>query len=178
MMNGRVYTLDCFVSSGFYPGFHRNCDCHLERVPDETAESDRDIFGSYLPAYLGRFGSLFSTTWAPYDVRGLDEVMRLTPPGGTMADFYAAKRAGQAGAAQWPPGGLLEKVISFFIFLKSPAWGEENPVLKGFQAVKIFESINGAMTSEWGLHLKPPPLRADTPDQSYYFPGQSVGPVY
>lgn len=60
MMDGRVYQLEVYDVSGVYPGFHEGCDCYLKRVPNDTLESDLDIFGSALSL---RNNSWFEALW-------------------------------------------------------------------------------------------------------------------
>lgn len=159
MMRGRVYTLDFFVSTGFYPGFHEHCDCQLWPVPDDTPESDREDFGSYVNTYLGFFGSLFSKTWRPYNLFILDEFMRATPEGGTIKDALSAFNSDSKGS------GYI-KNLGWFHALRDPA-------VKLWQSVKIYESINGYFTSEEGLQLRPRPLRPYFPYSTYKIPNFS-----
>jgi len=162
-MRGRVYILDVFVSTGFYPGFHPHCDCALKRVSDDTPESDRDIFGSNINTYLGIYGSLISKTWKPYNLLILDEFMRATPRGGTISDALAAFKA-----VSISDGSLLPSLFPSLNF-KGLSDGTDEDAQPHLPTVRLYKSINGDYTSEWGLHPSPSSIRPITPEQSYHY---------
>ena len=50
-MRGQVHTLDFWMNSGIWPGFHPNCDCTMQQVEEWVPVSDPDIFGTAIPLF-------------------------------------------------------------------------------------------------------------------------------
>ena len=96
MMEGRVYELDVFITSGVYPGFHQGCDCYLKQVSIETPQSDLDIFGSglnmrnnaWIEALWGK-GDL----WLPGYITNSRQILQFAQPGMTAGEALKAYNA-------------------------------------------------------------------------------------
>lgn len=168
-LRGRVYTLDLFVSAGFYPGFHENCDCTLEPMPDDAVMSDRDLLGSSMTTYLGIFEALFSNTWQPYNAfSAIEDYFNSKKDNGFIFDYPNLKSQSWAGSARYRSAHPHIQSKSIFNLL-SMFFGRTSPDVRVWHAVKLYESINGSFTSESGLHLRPYFPRPITPHQSYVF---------
>jgi len=103
-MRGRVYTMDTFYSSGFYPGFHHGCDCYLTPVGDDVPISNLDIFGDSLNLmandirwFFGLFN--YDPDWKPYNAFFTELITEEAKAGGTLRDIMRRlKRKIKSGA--------------------------------------------------------------------------------
>lgn len=178
-LNGRVHTLDTWVSSGFYPGFHPNCDCYLQHMDSDTRESDPDIFGSNLQLYTSKWGSFFSGQWKTLAWFLTDEFMRASDPGATISDAFSRLRAGgiDDGIAPYPYLGSWYRWQpsargTASLFGRSTGWfySLRFPANRVWLFVNMFESITGRYTSQWGLHPRPERIEPEDPVVSYSNP--------
>ena len=176
-MRGRVYPLDVFVSSGFYPGFHNHCDCSLRRVDPETPDSPMDLFPDYFVTNLGMFGSFINRGWKNYNVFILDEFMRATKNGETINDAIARFKAGDLDDGSILPypkwKSILESLGMYGWFVQMR---DMDSRLKVY--VNMFEGITGDYSGPSGITPKPEVLRPVLPDQSYYYPHVPSGDIY
>lgn len=173
-MRGRVYTGDYFAASGLWPGFHDNCDCSLIKVSDDTPISPMDLFPDYLVPFLGLSGSLFPSGWKPYNVFLLDEFMRATPDGGTIADAIAAFKAGTVNDGSILAYPRWRKLIESLGWL---AWITlmRDPDARLKYTMNIHQGVKDNIFSSWSLGPSVPFVRPVSPSQSYYFPRGARG---
>ena len=97
-MDGRIYTLDTYATSGVYPGFHKGCDCYAVEVPQDTELSDLDIFGSALNmrnnSWLNVLFGQWENIWLPGYFTNAQTILSNAKPGMTAAE--ALKIANEA----------------------------------------------------------------------------------
>ena len=187
-MRGRVYRGDYFAASGIWPGFHDFCDCSLIRVPDDTPMSPMDLFPSYLTPLLGialhvpegwkpqDLNALFPGGWVPYNVFLLDEFMRATPDGGTIADAIAAFKAGSIN------DGSILAYPKWRSLIESLGWKSWITLMRDSDArfkytLDIYQGVSDNVFSAWSLHPGPPFVRPVSPSQSYYYPRGARGMI-
>lgn len=188
-MRGRVYRGDYFAASGIWPGFHDNCDCSLHKVPDDTPISPMDIFPSYMAPLLGmayspgervkypqEFNSLFPGGWVPYNVFLLDEFMRATPDGGTIADAIAIFKAGSLNDSSilaYPKWRSLINSIGWKSWINLM----RDPIARLKYTMDIYQGVDDNIFSAWSLHPGPRYVRPVSPAQSYYYPRGARGMI-
>ncbi len=187
-MRGRVYRGDYFAGSGLWPGFHEWCDCSLIRVPDDTPISPMDIFPRYMTPLLGMelnvpegwkpqdFNSLFPGGWVSYNVFLLDEFMRATPDGGTVADAIAAFKAGSVSDGSilaYPKWQGLLKSLGYYSWIT--LMRDSDARLK--YTMELYQGVDNNFFSAWSLHPGPRYVRPVLPSQSYYYPRGARGMI-
>jgi len=93
-LDGRVYKMDRWFSSGLMPGFHLNCDCYLKLVGkiegpgSDIPESDLDIFGDMNLYGDNIFGGLLDPSWQPYNVLFTDQITGLAEQGYSLQEAF------------------------------------------------------------------------------------------
>lgn len=90
-MRGRVYTMDVFYSTGFYPGFHLHCNCTLSPVGDDVPMSNLDIFGDSLNLLANDTRWLFGLfnydpDFKPYNAFFTELIANEAKKGGTLQE--------------------------------------------------------------------------------------------
>ena len=91
-MRGRVYTMDTFMATGFFPGFHLHCNCYLTPVDDDVPVSNLDIFGDSLNLmandkrwFFGLFN--YDPDFKPYNAWITDLINQEAAKGGTLREI-------------------------------------------------------------------------------------------
>ncbi|MHB8806711.1 MAG: hypothetical protein ACYC59_03935 [Anaerolineaceae bacterium] len=91
LMRGRVYALIVWWDT-VVPGFHPNCDCRLESVPDDTPESSLDLFG--VEPWIDRLNVNTYTRWwikrlMPWDITEVTALTKAYQETGNWKDAFA-----------------------------------------------------------------------------------------
>jgi len=94
-MHGRVYALIVWWDT-VMPGFHPHCDCRLEPVADDTAESSLDIWG--VDPWIERLNVNTFTRWwikrlMPWDVAEVTTLSEAFQETGNWKDAFAKVKA-------------------------------------------------------------------------------------
>jgi hypothetical protein len=157
-------------------------------MPDDTPISPMDIFPEYLSPFLGMawkvpegvypqdFNALFPGGWIPYNVFLLDEFMRATPDGGTIADAIAAFKAGSVN------DGSILAYPKWRSLIESIGWKAWITLMRDTEArvkytVDIYQGVDDNIFSAWSLYPGPRFVRPVLPSQSYYYPRGARGMI-
>jgi hypothetical protein len=185
IMEGRIYTLDVLITSSVYPGFHRNCNCYLVEVPQDSETSDMDIFGSALnmrnDGWLEALFGAWDTLWLPGWYANPHELLSFAKPG--MTAGQALKLLNQSyNFGMFTDYGFpaniyyswnVNRNVNKSIF---PAMPE---ILKDLYAgAKMLTTggyISDVITGKSGLFIKPLPLKPLSPAQTYHNKTYSLG---
>jgi len=131
-LRGRCYPYDVWMSSGVWPGFHRNCNCTLNIAPDDTPISDMDIFGTdldlYLESWYGPSILTWNPNWVPYNVYLTKELMEAHLSYGKQLNI----------------GEVLRRMKKDFVglFKRSNLW-DHYFEWRVFRTVQHFQNIDG-----------------------------------
>ena len=93
-LDGRVYIMDRWYSSGLMPGFHLNCDCYLKLVGKITGpgssipESDPDIFGDINLLGDNILGGFLDPSWQPYNVLFTEQISGMAQQGYSLHEAF------------------------------------------------------------------------------------------
>lgn len=177
-MDGRVYSLDVYMTSGVYPGFHKGCNCYLVQVPSYTLMSDLDIFGSalnmrndsWLNALFGRWENLWVPGWYTNPHNLLSMAKPGTTAGEALALFNASYDFGMFTDYGFP-GNMFyawntNKNVNKSSFRSFPEIAKD--IYTGVKQMMTGEFLASVLTSKIGLTLTVPQFKPLTPAQTYH----------
>jgi hypothetical protein len=134
-MDGRIYTLDTYATSGVYPGFHKGCDCYAVEVPQDTELSDLDIFGSALNmrnnSWLNVLFGQWENIWLPGYFTNAQTILSNAKPGMTRRSFEIATKLTTSACSQTMFPGILLPLECKYECYKS-TWRRTRIFLKTF----------------------------------------------
>jgi len=184
-MEGRIYTLDVYMTSGVYPGFHKGCNCYMVEMPSDTQMSDLDIFGSalnmrnegWLAALFGRWDRL----WIPGWYTNPHNLLANATPGMTASEaLRLANQARTYGMFEdyGFPGNIFYPWNTNRNVNKS-SWRPAADLLRDIYAgVRLLQTggyMATVISGKSGLFLTPPALKPLSPAQTYHNNTYSLG---
>jgi len=177
-MEGRVYTLDVFMTSGVYPGFHKGCNCYIVEVPQETLMSDLDIFGSalnmrnnsWLNILLGNWQNL----WLPGFYTNAQNIFNNAKPGMTAGEALQLANQDYSFGIFTDygfPGNIFypwntNRNVNKSTWLPAPDLIKD--IYAGFKQLQSGEYLSTVISGKSGLFISAPPLKPQSPAQTYH----------